>query len=740
MKTLYAAILTLLLTASSSYATLTPGQVPVTKIGGGSPVLQNGSITDTGTASGPGNVGINSTSPGQTLDVYGTIRSVSNSGTISGVIAQDTNSAGEAIVQVKNDVGNSVYIAANGSTDSPGAGALAVGVSAGQTLDLGDANNANMVSILNGNVGIGSVGPVAPLDVQGSVRIGQTISTATTLDCTVVKNSDGSICSGNGGPNGTVPTTTGTNNSGQNVVNVSSSATFTAGEGVAIQNAGTGGNTELISYITSISGNALTLHDNLVSTITSGQNVTHDDTRALTDAAQSGLNVHLRSGYYNVTSAIIFNGTEIFQGDGLSDYGAPGTPTTGSNASIIWNRGKTNNVLDLVTNGSTLNTIKISDLSVVQATGITPTAGYAYILAGSTGAHIHDMILENFSFIGVFGGISIGNGSTTGNISRSYFRNGQVYIEGLNTTEYGLYINNAISYGDNWFQNLYLGVTTGGNTGDGLYITAADTNTFDHVKFFGELHGVVIDDSHGTVVNERFIDPSCEGATTSSGELGCFDISATSVNDVYNIIIDGGECNAAAAVYCVEVDDDVRSVSISNMVMLGGGAGGILLKNSKGNDVINNITCSNLSSCLALSSSSKPSNVSFSNINCNSDITACVLNAGAVQSVFGETASNYNINVGIGTYPTRSMLDVNGTVNGTQLFDVQGTQGLGFEVNSAGNVSIGSATPVAALDVVGTVRISSGASQQAVCFTSANELGKCTSVVGAGGACTCVAI
>ena len=64
-----------------AYATLTNGVVPVTKSGTSNPpTLQNGSITDTGTAGGAGNVGINYPSPTDTLDVGGTAKATLFSG------------------------------------------------------------------------------------------------------------------------------------------------------------------------------------------------------------------------------------------------------------------------------------------------------------------------------------------------------------------------------------------------------------------------------------------------------------------------------------------------------------------------------------------------------------------------------------------------------------------------------------------------------------------------------------
>lgn len=73
MKIISVLLLSLFLT-TMAYASLTVTRIPVTKTGGSTPVLQDGSITDTGVSGSTGNIGIGSTAPGQALDVNGTIR------------------------------------------------------------------------------------------------------------------------------------------------------------------------------------------------------------------------------------------------------------------------------------------------------------------------------------------------------------------------------------------------------------------------------------------------------------------------------------------------------------------------------------------------------------------------------------------------------------------------------------------------------------------------------------------
>lgn len=78
-------------------------------------------------------------------------------------------------------------------------------------------------------------------------------------------------------------------------------------------------------------------------------------------------------------------------------------------------------------------------------------------------------------------------------------------------------------------------------------------------------------------------------------------------------------------------------------------------------------------------------------------------------------------NVGIGTTIPVGLLDVNRKIN----------------VLSTGNIGIGSITPGSILDVQGGIRTSQGVAGQAACYKTDGTLGQCTSIIGAGGGCTC---
>lgn len=145
----------------TSYATLTNQQIPVTKNGAASPpTLQNGSITDTGTSAGAGNVGINQGSPGQRLDVSGTVRAsyfiASQGGPSSGYVLTATDSAGDSNWQVL----------------SAGSGTVSSGTIGQEAYYTGSTTvGSGVMTDTGANVGVGSTSPGQKLDVWGTVRI-----------------------------------------------------------------------------------------------------------------------------------------------------------------------------------------------------------------------------------------------------------------------------------------------------------------------------------------------------------------------------------------------------------------------------------------------------------------------------------------------------------------------------------------------------------------------------------------
>lgn len=209
-KSIVLSVFFLLSLISTSFATLTNTTIPVTKNGAlNPPTMQNGSLTDTGTSSGPGNVGVGSTVPGAALDVNGNINTngvITVTGTGDSYITTGNVGIGTfatvfsslSIKNVTNTTGlliGSTYAIQNLPGIPDGAaiqGNVGIGTSMPSTLFQVGVNRLQVLSA--GNVGIGSATPGQALDVIGTVRMSQQLfvsgiaTDATKTDATVCED------------------------------------------------------------------------------------------------------------------------------------------------------------------------------------------------------------------------------------------------------------------------------------------------------------------------------------------------------------------------------------------------------------------------------------------------------------------------------------------------------------------------------------------------------------------------
>lgn len=629
------------------------------------------------------------------------------------------------------------------------------------------------ITALNGNIGINSTIPGQQLDVQGTTRstyfVGDGSQLTNTIlnngvwtDCLATIGSDGSICSGS------TATTTGTISSSTNSLVVVSATGWTVGMGIAITNAGTGGNTELITYITSIVGTTFTLNDNAITTAT-GQIVNHDDTRALTTVVASNKNVYLRrpaGGGYNVTSAISVAVPINFMGDGGLNYNSITT-----NQTLIFNRGTTNDIFDVTTGN-----LHFWGFSINQAAGITPTAGSAFLLHHPSTTKYNGE-LNSIGIRGVYIGISV-----TGHIS-----SWNIHDMIVSATNTGILVNNPSPAGGLLWHNVTT-VPVTSNVGIGWHITQADTTTYDNIYGTAWAQDFVVDDSNGPVHGQ-----TCIGCQFENGNPNV-QISSTGTGTVDGVTFVGGTIDVTNGTNCLDILNHAKNIGVigvyfqncTSAILNNTDGGGIV---AWGNIYDSNITSGKittmpLSGNIGIGTTVPAATIDIiDNSNGASRLSVTNRNGGAAAQILfqlkndapnslqlGMTSSGFSTNPGegfvqanngpirlqsLGAFPVRFLVNsveaarfINGgnfgigntapvnllDVSGSGAFGsyaasktaptngliVSGNTGIGtsipsslfevgnqkFNVFSGGNVGIGSVTPGQTLDVQGTVRSS----------------------------------
>lgn len=329
---------------------------------------------------------------------------------------------------------------------------------------------------------------------------------------------------------GIATTTTGTISSGTRSLVVASNTGWSPNMGIAVANAGAGGTTELITKVTGIAGTTFTLDPSgpAASATATGQAVSHDDTACFLAAKASGKNVHLRLGTYNLTGEILIDVPMMWTGEGgVVDphvYSA-GYKSTAPRT-VIQNRGTTNNMLRINSSG-----VKIAGIGLQQASGITPTAGYALVM-GDPSAYLTEITIDGIAVLNTYGGLSIGNGGD-GHVLEATIQNSYFWSL-LNPTNGFIYVNNPGPAGDIHLRGNFVKVFQG----LALNIAVADASTYTDNKFNEcniSLSLGCIKIGSGAVKNQTFNGGSTEG-------LG----SGTAINIVggQGILFNGMQCAA----------------------------------------------------------------------------------------------------------------------------------------------------------------------------------------------------
>lgn len=476
---------------------------------------------------------------------------------------------------------------------------------------------------------------------------------------------------------GVITTTTGNITSGSNQLTVASASGWSAGMGITVVGGGVA-SANLNTTISSISETTFTLASN-ASTTVSGGTIKHDDTTCLTNAIDSGKNIHLRAGNYRIRGLLTMNNvTQIIEGDGIVPRGATSDGLTGT---LIVNAAAASTGAIKMTSGYT----QLKNLSIDVESGITAGAavyGVEVLTSGQTTDRQYT--IDGVLIYGHCGGLKISDAA-----SFSYFNN--VIIGVCNgSTEAGLYLDNSSPAGDNRFNNMDIRIVLGGTTASkGIYIAAADVNQWSNIKVVGAFTtGMLIDGASGATFNQKFVSSSFENATTD-----CVKINSSG-NAITNVSFVGSEIGTTCLDNVEIAGSAVKNVSLVGNNLIGGNNGVNITATGTGYVVLGNNFKDQVTSAITVSSAT-PTDITIGG-NTFSNTGSRVVNSSGNTNILRLDGGTNGSGISIGT-----------TSNPINKLNILGSVGIGTTGATAytttlapaggmilsGNVGIGSTIP-----------------------------------------------
>ena len=326
---------------------------------------------------------------------------------------------------------------------------------------------------------------------------------------------------------GTIATTTGTIPAASHSLVVANASGWAIGQGIAVAGAGAA-SAELVSSITGITGTTFTLAD-AASTAVTNAAINHDDTAAIsaaiTASQAAGTPVHLPAGDYNVTGSYTINTPITFYGDGRAQSRFWKRSATGYLFTIGYSVDDHAGNINLAYAGA-----NFSEFGVFQGSGITPTAGGAFLIASAdTSGHkfVEGLTIRSISTKGLWTTIVTGDW-----INANWFED--IYVNAA-ASGFGIIINTALGTGgdSNWSKIFFNGGTIGGlSQQTSLKLIKADTQNFTNLKIDGGGGVVFANATADDIRRVRFVDLSVEDIDTGQcginfGSSGVTQVSVT---------------------------------------------------------------------------------------------------------------------------------------------------------------------------------------------------------------------